>query len=984
MSKSLSARLVTHHCGDWDFASVSFSGKVKSKTPMRKIIILDVSASMGKDASLLVNQVFPSLLTPSENVDLILFSTNQEHYVTDALRMTKQTINQGSTYMSKVPSLVTELISKHRTVQIVIVTDGDVADREAVFRSATQLSKTIDPSAVVQVLPIRFLNSSYANPDTKAVMSVGMMATDKVEPCDVNTSNRNYMEQIGSLARNFFTSTCEMATLRSAVPCLCRFPGDVLQTSLFICDQNQLLVSSHGRSWEELDIHILDGDNVVPLTIERKEVESEDNIREYLTILNNRARIQAVMDVDSQSLFDFVHKLTTYFTLKEEVTSGGKAAKPSTRLRLQQIKRRIERSSKSVLASISQLKNRDAVKSFNSQQMASFLRQDDSSRASKALAKRQGRIYEGKEIDFESVANQDLRSFVSKLPQYRGLLQHSDLTASFYSTETMGDMFKALLELSPDVIQNLCMEDMLLLVGGVGLPITAQVRTLVDPWIFRADEVHTDCFLSQPDWAAARVQSKGHPLLTPGTRRPITGVVPLAQTPEDETLLEFYYANLPSLARMQSSVAMMGILSDLPFADIALQASTLLCLAEQVVTGSCSSREFLFVKKLMDSLRRRTTKIKAFDELRTNLCPEYFTGTNDITGVLKPLIIWLENPTMELIPELIRLETRWRVKTHANMLDVDGDAVLAGWMDLNPTHNHPLQPLFVAEPEDIKFYDQVDQTRLVEELKSWITWKPQSLYTLYEMTQSKTVEEFNSRPIHAISNLWMTYLAVETFHFPKIVDTDTRTLKTRLLVDETEIVTYLKSIVRSHFEQEYKSALSLKKRQEFDAMRAQHLDELCKVDDLEKFLEMLNNHFTPRDSDVITALTSPHCVKNLEKIWIFTVGKFPNSSRAVWNEGSARRLTPKENKQLRMLFESTQRGQRMWVEFVDVRKSYGCHKYRGGNSQANRHGYSNDCPSFWALGFESPDDMRDAYTDRQWNEYLQLCSRFGLKKTYLA
>ena len=976
---SKSAHLVAHHFDAVGFVQVKLQGQVNHRIPMRKMVIVDVSGSMGDYAPQLVKNVFPSILSSAEEIDLILFSDSQRHYVTNACDLKKIQISQGSTHMSNVPNMVVNLIAKHQMVQIVIVTDGDVSDRDAVFKNAAQLLKTIPPSAVVQVLPIRFINSSHANPDTKAVMAVGMMATDKVEPQDVHAQNS--MKTIGALAETFFQSTCPSATLQALVPCLCRFPGDVPQTKLPIKNNDQFMVYFQGRSLTELGLTMLDGEEVIPLTLQQTEIESEGNIRDYLALLINRARIHAVMDVNSQPMFDLVDKLSAYLALREEVSSGGQAVKPSTRLRLQQIKRRIDRSSKSLLFGIAQLKNKDAVGAFNSQQMASFLRQDDTSHASKALAKRQAKVYEGKEMDFESVVKKELKGFVANLVQHLDLFDHPDLTASFYSTETLGDMCKALGSLHADDIQGLTMEDMLLLMGGVGLPITAAVRTLVDPWIFRVDEVHMDCFLSQPDWGAARIQSKGVVLTTPGTKRPITGVVPLALTPEDETLAKFYHQHLPSLSRMQSSVAMMGMISDLPFADVALQGSTLLSMAEHITPATCTSREFHLLKKLMETLRQRIRNSKYFDDLRANLAPEYFTGDNDITGVLKPLLIWLENPSLKLIPELIRLETRWRVKSRAKMLTLDGDAVLGDWLDLKSTHSQPLQPFFVPEPAEVKCYESVEVDQVLAHVKTWLMWNPLALFVLYELDRASTVEAFHASPSHTVSDLWLAYLAVETFHCPKIVNTDTRTLTSPLLTTSADIVAYCQSIVRNYFTEEYKSAVALKTKQEKDAVRVQHLTELSTVEDVPKFLELLKSHFTPRDSDVLSTLMNPQCVKNLEKVWLFTVGKYPQSSHAVWNDGNTLRLTPKEMMQMRALFEATPRGQRMWTAFMEVRKSSCSHKYRDANP--NRHGYSNECPSFWALGFETPDVMREAYSDRQWAEYVQLCRSNGLQKTYL-
>jgi hypothetical protein len=621
--------------------------------------------------------------------------------------------------------------------------------------------------------------------------------------------------------------------------------------------------------------------------------------------------------------------------------------------------------------------------------MASFLRNDDSSRASKALAKRQSKAYDGADIDFETVVKKELVSLLNVLPQIRDTLESDELTASFYSTETMGNMFQTLLKLRAEEVQDFTMEDVLLVVGGTGLAFTAPSRTLVDPWIFRVEEVHTDCFLSQPDWCASRIQGRGVALVTPGTKRPITGVVPLALSREDSAMLEFYTRHLPSLARMQSSVAMMGMISDLPFTDLALQAAALLSMAETMDFATCTSREFHIVKGLLRTINQRTLHNKYFADLRANLSPVNFTGDKDITGVLKPLLVWLEDPQLDLIPELVRLELRWRVKSRAKMLGREGEDVLKAWLDLQAGHNQPLQPLFVPEPAEVKCYDQLDVERLMADVAPWLTLRPLAFTQLHHLAQASSVDDLH-RAMQASRDfgdlLWLTYLAVETFHRPKIVDVtkgenETRTL-VPLLKTRQDMEAYLCSIVRDHFTAEYQRQVAFKNKQESDVTRQRHLEELRSALNLSQYLALLNANFTARDSDVLSALlVTPSCTLQLEKIWLFVTGHFPNKDTPVWNEGHFLRLMVNEWILLREVYNATARGQRMWVMLMDLKKTNNSHVYR--NGPPNRHGYSNDCPSFWALGFETIDAMREAYTDTQWRDYLQQCHANGVQKAYL-
>jgi hypothetical protein len=954
------------------------------KNPPRRLFIVDVSGSMGNSASEIVNSIIPRVLPGDEDINMMLFSSTQTYFEckSGALRLLK--FQQGGTYMGDIPEKVVSFIQKYPTSQIVIITDGDVSDRQEVFTKATTLKYKIPLSASVQVLPLRFCNSSSANPDTKAVMSIGMMSTENVEPLDVKTTAEMKLFLTSFLAQSTFSTT-----LRAATPCLARFPGDAPQQELIVRNGDVFFVHA---TLSEINLSIGAGaDNI---SVDWNELSSEDEIRPLLSIIQNRMRINAVMNQSSQPLFEFVDKLITFMRQKDVIVSDPNA-KPSTRLRLKAIQQQLARSSKSLLFQMAEMRNQDIVAQFNSQQQASFLRGDDKSRAVRDLAKRQAK--QSPDGDFTASIRQEICKLAKASIPVLSENAEADLTTSFYSTETLADVLRTLRDCDPDVLNQMSLENMLTLLGGTGLAFRSAVRTLADPWIFRMEEIYLDCFLSQSDLCAARVQAGvDTPILTPGTKKPITGVVPVYFSPADETLLGFYTRACPSLDRIHSSVAMMGLASDLPFSDLALQASALLALATQIQRSSCSSREFQFLKSLMHTVNHMTKTRGSgyFADLRANLTPTFFTGENNITGVLKPLLVWLENPSLELIPELVRLELRWRVKSRAKYLQVNDKNVddneknpmVTKFLGIDEKNNTHAQAPFVPEPPGVTFYDEVDWASLMSQTSEWRCGFGNSPYeifeNLYQASKSVTVEEFRQSSPTVVSNenydlrFELSYLIIDTFQTPKIVSDGKIT---PLLWRVPDIMNYLRDIVRNHHRSRYEIELRAKETQERISTRAWNLVALQQeAGSADEFLQLLKaGSFTPHDVDVLPILMADTCVNRQMKLWTFIVGRdFVNNDTILWNEGHMLRLSPKMLESLQGFFDAEH-----WAKLMDLKKRCRKHSYRQGNR--NRHGFSNTCPSYWALGFETIDEMKALLSGAEWTAYVQQCRAAGIKKTYL-
>ena len=120
-----------------------------------------------------------------------------------------------------------------------------------------------------------------------------------------------------------------------------------------------------------------------------------------------------------------------------------------------------------------------------------------------------------------------------------------------------------------------------------------------------------------------------------------------------------------------------------------------------------------------------------------------------------------------------------------------------------------------------------------------------------------------------------------------------------------------------------------------------------------------------------------NCVDRQTKLWTFIVGRdFHNHGAILWNEGHMLRLSPKVLQSLQECFDAEH-----WAKLMDLKKECRKHMYRQGDR--NRHGFSNNCPSYWALGFETIDEMKALLSEAEWAAYVQQCRAAGIKKAYL-
>src|SRR5690606_25202069 len=116
------------------------------------------------------------------------------------------------TYMQNIPEIINDLINKNanKHIKIVMCSDGEVSDKKQVQDKCIKLSnalmvRDVNTKFRVDVLPIRCVLNSYSQPDTMALMAVGLFANNtNTITVDIAESNSDrFYSQMQPLVKDF-------------------------------------------------------------------------------------------------------------------------------------------------------------------------------------------------------------------------------------------------------------------------------------------------------------------------------------------------------------------------------------------------------------------------------------------------------------------------------------------------------------------------------------------------------------------------------------------------------------------------------------------------------------------------------------------------------------------------------------------------------------------------------------------------------------
>jgi len=189
----------------------------------------------------------------------------------------------------------------------------------------------------------------------------------------------------------------------------------------------------------------------------------------------------------------------------------------------------------------------------------------------------------------------------------------------------------------------------------------------------------------------------------------------------------------------------------------------------------------------------------------------------------------------------------------------------------------------------------------------------------------------------------------------------------------------VKEYVRSQYVAHWTSIKRLKALSEVDEAVKRLVAIMISCPTVDEFIELLSKGIKFGDRQYSIANTSSKGYIELVdaflnmtngmpgrcgKLAAFMMGRTIDGSRVVWNGGNA---LFGGLKRFEEVFNSTSHGRQIYEIVKTHYKNNATYMYR--DSKPNRHGHSNDKPSFFAFGYTTLEEMINNITDEEWHEY---------------
>lgn len=208
------------------------------------------------------------------------------------------------------------------------------------------------------------------------------------------------------------------------------------------------------------------------------------------------------------------------------------------------------------------------------------------------------------------------------------------------------------------------------------------------------------------------------------------------------------------------------------------------------------------------------------------------------------------------------------------------------------------------------------------------------------------------------------------------VDTEKRTAKLPECLTEAEAVAYLKSLQRDIYKADYESRVAKKKLEEHRVATERLVVQLYNAPSYEEFLALLRaSPMTNREHlgylmllERIGGPDGSACPARLPKLALLITGRdiSKESDGPVWANGN---FAPGDSwKKFQSVFAGP--AEKAWAKILAFHEKYGVYKYPRGQTK-NRHGHSDERPSYWALGFKTLFDMKQKVSAEVFAKYIQ-------------
>ncbi|KAI9004689.1 hypothetical protein BC832DRAFT_615064 [Gaertneriomyces semiglobifer] len=991
----------------------------ESKTLPTPVLIVDISGSMGKHASRLICKLLPETLkrlgyASDHTVHLITFASEAVHHTATLKQLSELQIRHGATYMAGVPAVLQTIIARRRFLDPAYIMDTDQTQKAA----AELAHKVRRTRSVIRSHAIRFGTGGL--PDTRALSSLLQVDNTGFPVAVEDVSAKCLDEDIVSMTvdilgrdQAFTAQTLEVkgATAR-------RLPWEQQGA------RNLNLLDGTTSLWLDQVPEAITVDGV-PLHIEVFEefvtrTKYAELLGKTLGGFLQHARVLKVVGTDDAK--EKISQMLEYFEALEQCWAEQDVEddKPSTdgkttslRARSQRLKRAMQKKTTSLRQQLSTILNDERVHKMNASQQADYLRTVDVSKTSKGLAGRAANSAGG--FDFDTIARDEVTAMHSHLSELADV-DDSQHMVSFYSLATTLEGIKTVCQLVDDgIVDQLSASDILELFNVVGIACDAPVGDYPDPMTYRVKEMHPGCAVSLADVLAYTIESGGEDIETPGTRKTIRNVIPVF---EDPRIFHFLRKYAPTLMEYLASVGMRRLIADVPMTMGYTILSGVLGMTHMLTTN----RSEVAIKSFLQLTNQLPVVAGPYFASTLGL----LDGSNDDprqafsllqNGVSNMLVAILHAVTDSGIREkldmakLLRalyshevyVAVRRRYRASGNppseiermihqYFDVDFSArwcvPVKGLFeaDAPPDEVEASWPTDVSDTYVSKLWEDcwyVDILTLIPTLFSIAVQPVTFEEKVIAIKQLPAFDEAFKQKALGVKDLdrFRRTCLLQALLFPT---QESRLSKTgcSLLPDpgcEEEASLLVERTLRDTYVKQYTKDLEKKKREEDAILIAELTHTLISAADMDEFARLMKEGvsrgtrtlrlegpfspaFKPFEALLFTEEPREPIPAHAEKLAAIISGSTADGT-AIWNSGNM--LFPVRKSWGKILIQLGRVD--LWRELKTKARARR-HRYRA--DDANRHGHSNELPSFWALGFATMKDMEESVTSEAMEEYL--------------
>eukprot|EP00401_Gymnodinium_catenatum_P000856 CAMPEP_0117515606 /NCGR_PEP_ID=MMETSP0784-20121206/30667_1 /TAXON_ID=39447 /ORGANISM="" /LENGTH=1076 /DNA_ID=CAMNT_0005311429 /DNA_START=29 /DNA_END=3257 /DNA_ORIENTATION=- len=979
--------------------------------PPQRVLVMDNSGSMGQWSKRILHCVFPQMLDlmgaqSDDPLLVILFSGTASHHHMRVRELPSFVPgNQGATRMSGVfDELQTQLEPGNPRVQLLALSDGAVTDQAQTAAAAASAASTLKAIYQIEARAVRLFTSGQ--PDTRALASVLQLNTD-TSAALVDLPNNTPLDEMARQMADMF--------------------GDINNQTFVLTTDEPPVIQLQPWAEPRCEISLKLGKNTIwlaqlpeqvrlngdPVELREENALTQDTLGH---ILDDRleffmSQLKVLKVIETEQAKEQISRIVDYFKDLEASLKPAEELAPlleggGLKNRAVYMRKTWQRRVRSVTTLMESIANDDKVRVLNQAQQADYLRQMGTSTNSRALAKRA--VKSG--MDFDVTLRKEILQMKAHLDDLNDIdgRPHS---VSFYSQASTLDGIREVCEMTDDqeVFEGLSAVDLLRLFNVVGVPAVGPIADFPDPMTYRLDNLMAaGSHVSVADLST--VELAGSHLRTPGTGVKIVNAIPVF---DDMRIQRFLQRHAPSALEYLCSIGMRRVLAEVPQTFPYTLCGGVWRLIQQIDIDKSELNVMLLRRMLPsfhESLQGRFEYLVA--TLMTDQDPErsYFLSHNGSTNLISPLWRLVELGKLEHLPRILRAlytfesfqamrrlcrqkDAKFYIEQVDRLLGVDfgarGTPLPERFSRPDPVHTQKVEMNRDVFAELRNAVDHVRYVTIIVPLMLAIrSEEPVAAARLIPQICDETVAK--ALELEYPLEEFLMYNLVEGHLYQSKqsrVDKDTTRSLRPDLGTRREGESMCQEYLLQRYGEDYEFRLKQMAGEEKKELCDELVEKLLTTDSMTSFNGLLGEGLTRGEvSFKIAHFNSQGCLElhealldrdravtmRAEKLEVFYIGE-DVQEKAVWNGGNTYRTSTEP---LRKLLESIGE-EDAWNRIQDRYRRKVSHVYR--NTQCNRHGHSNEFPSYFAFGHEILFSYVGAVTPSAWAEYSKChCSCCGV------